>query len=391
MSDSKDFSTLAVHAGDYPDAYGAAVTPLYDTTTFSFSKTSDLLDVVEGREQAALYTRYGMNPSITTLEARLAELDSAESALAYASGMAAISSVCMAYGLGGIVCIGDLYGGTRSFLQNLAPQLGIETQFIDANDEKQLTQALKNGCALVFLETPSNPTLKIIDIATVAVTTHRHGAKLAVDNTFATPVNQQPIALGADFAVQSATKYLGGHSDLTAGVVTGKTKDLFRINEWRISLGQTISADIAHKLKRSLVTLPLRVAKHNHNAQKVAEFLQQQPQVTKVYYPGLPSNPEQALAIQQMQGFGGMLSFDVDGGNTAAMQVVDSLKMIKMAPSLGGAETLATQPITTSHHGMPADLLDRAGISGAMIRLSVGLESEADIIADLQQALMLIN
>lgn len=388
MSDNKDLSTLAIHAGDQSDAFGAAVTPLYDTTTFSFTNTKSLLDVVEGRVDGSLYTRYGMNPSIISLERRLAELDTAEAALAFASGMAAISSLCLAYGRGGIICIGQIYGGTSAFLQDLAPTLGIKTQFIDANDNSQLEKALKKGASLVFLETPSNPTLQIIDIVSVAALTHNYSAKLVVDNTFATPINQQPLLLGADFSVQSATKYLGGHSDLTAGVVAGKAKALLILNKWRISLGQTISPEIAHKLKRSLVTLPLRVSKHDQNALTIAEFLEQHPKVEKVYYPGLKTNPDHDLASQQMQGFGGMLSFDVIGGEAAARQVIDNFKLIKLAPSLGGAETLATQPITTSHHGLPEALLKSAGISGAMIRLSVGLESETDIADDLDQALL---
>lgn len=388
MSDNKDLATLAIHGGDHADAFGAAVAPLYDTTTFSFACTEDLLDVVEGRNHGPLYTRYGMNPSITSLEKRLAELDATEAALAYASGMAAISSLCLAYGRQGIICVGQIYGGTRAFLEELAPTLGIKTQFIDANDHNLLEKALKNGASLVFLETPSNPTLQVIDIVRVASITHHYQAKLAVDNTFATPINQQPLVLGADFSVQSATKYLGGHSDLTAGVVTGKAKALSILNEWRKSLGQTIAAETAHKLKRSLVTLPLRVDKHNQNALKIAEFLQQHPKVEKVYYPGLTSSPDHQLASQQMQGFGGMLSFDVKGGDAAARQVIDNFKLIKLAPSLGGAETLATQPITTSHHGLPEALLNSAGISGTMIRLSVGLESETDITEDLDQALL---
>lgn len=390
MSDNKDLATLAIHAGDHADAFGAAVTPLYDTTTFSFANTEDLLDVVEGRNHGPLYTRYGMNPSITSLEKLLAALDAAEAALAYTSGMAAISSLCLAYGQQGIICVGQIYGGTRAFLQDLAPTLGIKTQFIDANDHNQLEKALKKGASLVFLETPSNPTMQVIDIASVASLTHDYSAKLAVDNTFATPINQQPLVLGADFSVQSATKYLGGHSDLTAGVVTGKAKVLSILNEWRKSLGQTIAAETAHKLKRSLVTLPLRVSQHNQNALAIAEFLQQHSKVEKVYYPGLTTNPDHQLASQQMQGFGGMLSFDVKGGETSARRVVDNFKLIKLAPSLGGAETLATQPITTSHHGLPEALLNNAGISGNMIRLSVGLESEADIVKDLEYALSLL-
>lgn len=390
MTKHEDFSTLAVHSGELDDPYGAAVSPLYDTTTFSFTDTETLLDVVEGRKQAAFYSRYGMNPTITSLEQRLAALDRAEAALAYASGMAAISSLCLAYGRGGIICLGEIYGGTTTFLQQQASILGIETRFVAADDMADFERALEQGASLVFLETPANPTLKVIDINKIAEITHASGARLAVDNTFATPINQQPLALGADFAVQSATKYLGGHSDLTAGVVAGGVEHISVLNEWRKSLGQTIAPEVAHKLKRSLMTLPLRVERHNFNASVVASFLNQHDCIECVYYPGLANSPDHELAVRQMQGFGGMLSFDIKGGDEQARQVMDRLELIKMAPSLGGAETLATQPVTTSHHGMPETVLDKAGIGGAMVRLSVGLEAAADLIADLEQALAAI-
>lgn len=387
MANSREFPTLSVHAGQLDDEYGAAVSPLYDTTTFSFANTEDLLDVVEGRRQAPFYSRYGMNPTITSLEQRLAALDGAEAALAYASGMAAISSLCLAFGRGGIICLGEIYGGTTTFLQQQAAVLGITTHCLPADDRTALEQALAAGASLVLFETPANPTLSVTDIEQVAALAHSFDARVAVDNTFATPINQQPLALGADFSVQSATKFLGGHSDLTAGVVSGSKKDLAILNEWRKSLGQTIAAEVAHKLKRSLVTLPLRVERHNQNAQALAEFLQQHQAVAKVYYPGLVDAPDHQLAARQMAGFGGMLSFDVKGGDEKARQVVDNLELIKLAPSLGGAETLATQPVTTSHHGLPETVLRQAGISAAMIRVSVGLEDKADLIEELNRAL----
>lgn len=391
MTDQSHLSTLAIHAGEQDDPFASAVAPLYDTTTFSFNDTEALLAVVEGHKKAPFYTRYGMNPTIISLEQRLAALDGADTALAYSSGMAAISCLCMGFGRGGIVCLGEIYGGTSSFLQQQAPLLGIEACFLPSDDMDRLEQALADGASLVFLETPANPTLAVIDIQRVAALTHAHGAKLAVDNTFATPVNQQPLALGADFAVQSATKYLGGHSDLTAGVIAGKQAELQVLNAWRKSLGQTIAPEIAHKLKRSLVTLPLRVERHNHNAQRVAEFLSRHAAVEHVYYPGLSDDPGHALAARQMRGFGGMLSFDIKGGDKSARQLVDQLRLIKLAPSLGGAESLVTQPVTTSHHGLPAAALEQAGIKASMVRLSVGLEAVEDLIADLDSALSMIH
>lgn len=381
------FSTLAIHAGEQQDEHQAAIAPLYDSTTFSFSNTDELLEVVEGQKAAPFYTRYGMNPTIQSLEQRLAVLDGAETTLAYASGMAAISSLCLCYGRGGIICLGEIYGGTSAFLQQQASLVGITTTFLPTHEWGMLEEALAKQPSLVFLETPANPTLTVTDIQQVAELAHRYGAKVAVDNTFATPINQQPLALGADFAVQSATKYLGGHSDLTAGVIAGIQTDLADLNEWRKSLGQTIAPEVAHKLKRSLMTLPLRVEKHNQNALAVAEFLSDHEAIDRVYYPGLEADPGHELAARQMRGFGGMLSFDIKGEDKQARECADRLKLIKLAPSLGGAETLATQPVTTSHHGLSEKSLQQAGIRGSMIRLSVGLEDADDLIADLEQAL----
>lgn len=391
MSDFTRHMTTVIHAGNDKDAHGSPFTPLYDTTTFCFNDTAALLDVVEGRQHGALYTRYGMNPTIVSLEQRLAQLDKAEAALAFSSGMAAISSLCLAFGQQGIICLGEIYGGTVELLQQHCQPLGIQTSFLASDDFTGLERALQQAPSLVYFETPANPTLTVIDIKRVANLAHQNGANVAVDNTFATPINQQPLSLGADFSVQSATKYLGGHSDLTAGVVSGNQRNLSIISDWRKSLGQTISAEVAHKLKRSLITLPLRVERHNHNAIIIAEFLQQHPNVDAVYYPGLKSDKDYLIASQQMQGFGGMLSFDVKGGDKAARKLVDALTLIALAPSLGGAESLATQPVTTSHHGMPSEVLKTAGISGSMIRISVGLETVDDLINDLEQALAAIK
>jgi cystathionine beta-lyase/cystathionine gamma-synthase len=388
MKDQKHMSTQLIHAGQGHDHFGAAVSPLYDTTTFSFENTAALLAAVESDEPAVFYTRYGMNPTIQALEQRLTALDQAEKALAFSSGMAAISSVCLAFGQDGIVCLGEVYGGTASLLKQQLPQLGISTRFVRSNNLALLQEELKKGVSLVVMETPANPTLSVSDIRQVAEFCRQTGARLMVDNTFATPLNQQPLAFGADFAVQSATKYLGGHSDLTAGVVAGSSAELRTLNEWRKNLGQTIAAEVAHKLMRSLVTLPLRIEKHNQNAMQLARFLSELDEVDAVHYPGLASHPAHQLACKQMQGFGGMLSFTVKGGTEAASRFADNLHLITLAASLGGAETLATQPVTSSHHGLTEDELQQAGISGAMIRLSVGLEDVNDLIADIKQALL---
>lgn len=387
MAKTESMSTICIHGGDVKDALGSPNMPLYDTTTFCFDSTADLLEVVNGNKEGYLYTRYGMNPSIKAIESKLALLDEAEQALAFSSGMAAISAVFISHARRGIICIGEVYGGTMQLLTQQLPELGIVTEFIEPTDLQQLEQRLKLGVDLVFFETPSNPTLKIIDINQIATLAHKYGALVAVDNTFASPANQKPLKLGADFAIQSATKFLGGHSDLTAGVVSGKTEHLDKVNAWRKNLGQIISPEIAHKLARSLSTLALRIERHNTNALAVAQFLESHPAVKHVYYPGLPSAPNHQLATTQMSGYGGMLSFEINGGGEAAIALVDNLHLFSLAPSLGGTESLVSQPVATSHFGMPEQALLQRGITASLIRLSVGLEEKSDLIEDLEQAI----
>jgi cystathionine gamma-synthase len=388
MHDKKQaFSTNCIHAGEIGDVFGSPYTPLYDTTTFRFESNQDLLDVVEGRKDGYLYTRFGMNPSIRSLEAKLASLDGAEEAMVFSSGMAALASLFLAHGRKGIVCIGDAYGGTLELLTDQLPSLGIVTHQLLLNEINQLEFLLKNGCGLVFFETPTNPRLELIDISIVATLAHHYGAIVGVDNTFATPVNQRPLLFGADIVMQSATKYLGGHSNLTAGVLCGSSKLLQGVKSWRKNLGQMLSPDIAYRLARNLGTLSIRVERHNSNALRIATYLAQHERIVKVYYPGLPDSLGYSLAKKQMSGFGGMVTFDYDGTLEQTMQAVDRLKLISLAPSLGGIESLVTIPVTTSHHGMNTEERFRRGISNSMIRLSVGIEDVDDLLEDLEQAL----
>jgi cystathionine beta-lyase/cystathionine gamma-synthase len=384
---NEGLSTRCVHAGEPHDAHGSPHVPLYTTTTFRFPSTAALLDVVEGRKAGALYTRYGLNPTIQALEEKLAAIEGAEAALAIASGMAAESALFLAHGAKGIVCVGDAYGGTLELLASQLPQLGIVTHLLLGSELDRLPAILGQGAALVFLETPTNPALELFDIAAIAALAHAHGARLAVDNTFASPVNQNPLALGADFVVHSATKYLGGHSDLTAGALMGSRELLGPVWGWRKNLGQTIAPEIAAQLGRSLRTLGVRVERQNASAMKIAQTLQVHPKIARVLYPGLPDFPGHALARSQMKGFGGMLTLEVKGGGAAATRVADALALFALAPSLGGVESLVTQPCTTTHHGLAPEERARRGISDAMLRLSVGLEDADDLIADLQQAL----
>jgi cystathionine gamma-synthase len=380
-------STRAIHGHSGKDAHGSPHTPIYNTTTFAFASTADLLDVVDGRKPGSLYTRYGLNPSIFALEETLAGLEGAEMAWAFCSGMAAEVALFMTHGREGVVCIGDAYGGTLELLASQLPLLGIKTHLILGNEIERLDELLAGGAKLVFFETPTNPTLELLDIRAIAAIAHAHGAKVAVDNTFASPVNQRPLELGADFVVHSATKYLGGHSDLTAGTLMGSKSDLLPVWNWRKNLGSMIAPETASLLARSLRTLVVRVRQQNAAAQTVAEAMLRHPKIARVYYPGLPDFPGHALACEQMHGFGGMLSIEIKGSAEDATRVADRLRLFAQAPSLGGAESLVTQPCTTTHHGLTPEERARRGISDALLRLSIGLEDPADLIADLVQAL----
>jgi len=387
MPEPRGLATRCVHAGELPDAHGSPHTPVYTTTTFAFPSTAAILDVVEGRATGSLYTRYGLNPTIQSLEAKLAAIEDAEAALAFASGMAAEAALFLAHGRTGIVCIGDAYGGTLELIGQQLPLLGIPTHLLLGTELDRLDELLVGGARLVFLETPSNPTLEVFDIAAIAARAHARGALLVVDNTFASPVNQQPLALGADLVVHSATKYLGGHSDITAGALMGAKALIDAVWPWRKNLGQTPAPETAALLARSLRTLVVRVRQQNATALAVAQAMASHPRVARVLYPGLPSFPGHALAARQMAGFGGMLTIEVAGDGAGASAVVDRLKLFAIAPSLGGVESLATQPVTTTHHGLDPEERARRGITDSMIRLSVGLEDAQDLIDDINQAL----
>ena len=381
--------TRSVHAGERRDGQGAVHTPLYDSSTFAFASTAELLDVLEGRTEGNLYTRYGSNPTIRALEAKLADLEDGERALAFSSGMAAASATFLAHaGPGGrIVCVGEVYGGTFELLNENLPRLGVTTAFVRGEEVERLGEALDERTRIVFLETPANPALAVLDIAAIAARAHAVGAIVAVDNTFATPVNQNPLRHGADLVVHSATKYLGGHSDLTAGALIGAAALTAPVEPWRKNLGQTVAPETAHLLARSLRSLPVRVRAHNETAAAVAAFLDGHPRVARVHYPGLATGEERRIVEKQMRGGGGVLSAVLDASAEQTAAVVDRLRLFAIAPSLGGVESLVTQPMTTSHRDMDPRERRRRGIADGMIRLSVGLEDAEDLIADLEQAL----
>jgi cystathionine gamma-synthase/methionine-gamma-lyase len=369
--------------------HGAIHTPLYGHSTFAFPDTTSILDVVDGKVPGALYTRYGMNPTITSVEEKLAAIEGSERALVFASGMAAISAAILTFAHAGdhVVCVGDVYGGTYELLSVHLPSLGIQSTFLLGSEVDRLAEVLTDRTRIVFFETPTNPIMEVLDIAAIARHTKAAGALTVVDNTFATPVNQRPLELGADLVVHSATKYLGGHSDLTGGVVLGRSELLAAVWGWRKGLGQILAPECASLLARSLRTLPIRVRAHNEAALELARRLHGHPRVVRVLHPGLPDHPGHEVAARQMSGFGGMLSMVLaeDAAGTAA--VVDKLRLFSIAPSLGGVESLVTQPVTTTHHGLHPDERARRGIVDGLVRLSIGLEDVEDLWADLEQAL----
>lgn len=387
MANKRDLSTICVHTGETKDPHGSPHTPIYNTTTFAFDSTQDILDVVEGRKAGSLYTRYGLNPTVFSVEQKLAALEGAEAAWVFASGMAAEAAVFLAHGRKGVLCLGDVYGGTQELIGQQLPELGIKVGFLLHSELNRLEAELKTGYGMVFFETPTNPVMDIFDIRAISELAHRYGALVVVDNTFATPVNQQPLSLGADIALHSATKYLGGHSDITAGAVMGPKKLLEPIWPWRKNLGQMPSAETCSLLSRSLKTLTVRVERQNESAKVVAQAMSIHPKIKRVLYPGLEMAPGYSVARQQMSGFGGMMTLELKADRKGTSDFVDRLQIFQLAPSLGGPESLVNQPVLLTHYGLGQEEHAKRGLTESMVRVSIGLESPQDLIKDLEQAL----
>jgi cystathionine beta-lyase/cystathionine gamma-synthase len=382
--------TDLIHRGERPSVTGSVplTTPIVETSTFVFESARDVERYQDGTRPAYLYSRYE-NPTIVAAEEKLATLDEAEQALLFSSGMAAISTVmCSLLGAGDeVVCASAIYGGTFHLVEHLLPKFGIARRFVSLDALAAPASIIGPRTKVVWFETPINPTLRCVDIRTIAAACRAAGVVSGIDNTFASPINQQPLALGIDLSMQSATKYLNGHSDVTGGVVSGSRALLAPVAKTRRLLGGVMDPQPAYALARGLKTLPLRVARHNANALAVARFLEGHPAVARVYYPGLPSHPDHAMAAAQMSGFGGMVCVDVKGGQPSAYRAFDRLGIIKRAASLGGVESLCSLPILTSQYGLSDAELESAGVTRGMMRLSIGLEDPEDLIADLAQAL----
>jgi cystathionine beta-lyase/cystathionine gamma-synthase len=381
-------STAAIHAGEAKHGIGAPVaTPIIRTSNFTFASTAEMKRWAEGRSRAYIYTRYG-NPTLAVAETRLAQIEGAEAAIVTASGMAAISSALLAVvGAGDeIIATRQLYGGSYRLLRDIFPRLDIRVRYVE-NDLAGIEELVTDRTRVLYVESPTNPTLRLVDLRRAIAFARRHRLVSIMDNTFATPVLQKPIGLGFDMVVHSATKYLGGHSDLIAGAVAGRRRWIERVREMVIHLGGSLDPGAGYLLLRGLKTLELRVRRQAESALEVARYLARHPKVAGVHYPGLASHPDHRLARRQMRGFGSMLAFDLKGGLAAARRFCDRVRVFLLAASLGGVESLAVLPIYTSHYRMSAKELAGAGVTPGTVRLSVGLEDPADLIADLKQAL----
>jgi len=381
--------TACVHAGE-PDrgrANGPVSTPVVRTSSFAFSSTAELKRWLEGKSSAYMYTRYG-NPTVAVAEGKLAALEGAQAAVFTASGMAAISSTLLAALRAGdeLIATAQLYGGAYRLLRDILPPLGVTVRYVEA-DLGGIERLVTPRTKALYTETPTNPTLQIVSLEKAAAFAKKHKLVSIMDNTFATPILQQPLAAGMDIVVHSATKYLGGHSDVIGGAAVGSRLWMERVRRMVMSLGGSADPGAAFLIQRGMKTLGVRVMRQCETALEVARFLQKHPRVARVHYPGLASHPDHKLAKRQMRGFGGMLAFDVKGGLAAARRFCDRVRLFLLAGSLGGVESLVVLPIYSSHYKMSAEELRRAGVSSGTVRVSVGLEDAADLIADIRQAL----
>jgi cystathionine beta-lyase/cystathionine gamma-synthase len=381
-------ATRAIHAGESKHGVNAPVaTPILRTSSFTFASTAEMKRWAEGKSKAYVYTRHG-NPTLAVAEAKLAALENGEAAVVTASGMAAISSTLFSVLKAGdeVIATRQLYGGTNRLLRDVLPRMGIRTHLVET-DLAGVDRLVNRQTRALYVETPTNPTLRLVDLRKASAWAHRHGLISIVDNTFASPVLQKPLAAGFDLVVHSATKFLAGHSDLIGGTVIGSLRLVQPVREMMISLGGSMDPGAAYLLIRGLKTLEARVRRQSDSAMAVARFLEQHKKVARVHYPGLPSHPDHRLARRQMSGFGGMLAFDMKGGLPAARAFCDRTRIFLLAASLGGVESLIVLPIYTSHLQMSPRERAAAGVQPGTIRVSVGLEDPADLLADLRQAL----
>ena len=382
-------ATLSVWAGEGESlVQGATQVPVVYSAAYGYPDVDAWLDVALGRRPGHIYSR-NTNPTVHAFEEKLRILEGAQAATSFATGMAAVSNTLFALLSPGdrVVSVKDSYGGTNRLFVDFLPRFGIEVELCDTTDHEQIEAAIAQGCSLVYLETPTNPTLKVVDIARLAAAGREAGAVVVTDNTFATPINQDPLALGSDLSLHSATKYLGGHADVLGGAICGAPDLVQKVYHYREITGAALDPMAAYLLIRSMKTLALRVGRQNESALRIAQWLEAQPAVSVVNYPGLESHPGHEIAARQMRGFGGMLSFGLDGGFEAVKRVLPRLRLAHRAANLGAVETVAGPPATTSHVECTPEERAAMGIPEGLIRYSVGIEDAGDLIADLTQAL----
>jgi cystathionine gamma-synthase len=389
LSGAKHSATRAVWAGEEGHLVeGATQVPIVQSIPFGYDDLDEWMRVALGEREGHIYSR-NTNPTTRAFEEKVRALEGSEAATSFASGMAAVSNTLFAFLEPGdrVVSVKDTYGGTNKVFLEFLPRAGVEVKLCDTTDSDAVAEEVARGCDLLYLETPTNPTLKLVDIESLSKAGHGAGAIVVVDGTFATPINQSPLALGADLVLHSASKYLGGHADALGGVLCGPGELVQRVYHYREINGAALDPFAAYLLLRGLKTLELRVARHNENAMKVARFLEGHPDVERVFYPGLESHPQHELARRQMRGFGGMLSFSLVGGYEAVRAFLPRLQFAHRAANLGAVETTVGPPATTSHVESSARERAAMGIPESLVRYSTGIEHAEDLISDLDNAL----
>ncbi|MFC2151042.1 trans-sulfuration enzyme family protein [Bacteroidota bacterium] len=383
------FNSKLVHAGDYQDEFGSAVTPIYQTSTFSFKNAQHGADLFAGKEKGYIYTRIG-NPTINVLENKIAELENGYRGIALASGMAAVTTVYLALLSQGdhMISTSAVYGPSRGVMESHFSKFGVEYSYIDTSNLDEIEKAIKPNTKLLYLETPANPTIQLTDIKKASQIAHKHNILVCVDNTFCSPYLQKPLDLGADVVLHSLTKFINGHADIVGGIIVAKDNELYNtIRKTMIYMGGNMDPHQAYLVIRGVKTLSLRIDKAQESAMKVAEFLESHPKVEWVKYPGLKSFQQHKLAKEQMQGFGSMISFALKGGFEAGKILMDNVHLAKLAVSLGGVESLIQHPASMTHAGVSKEDKLAANITEGLVRYSVGIENVEDIINDLAIAL----
>jgi cystathionine gamma-synthase len=393
-SDQNSQSTRSVHAGEPRKRAGDAITtPIHQTATYTFADTQELIDHFEARIEREEYGRYG-NPTVHVAERKLAALDNAEDAALFPSGMAAITTTLLAMLRGGhhVVMTNDCYRRTRQFVGGTLAKFGVECTLVDPDDYEALEDAITDDTRLIMAESPTNPYMYCADLEKLVEIRDRHkGVKVVIDSTFATPINQRPLDFGIDLVWHSCTKYLGGHNDLLAGSMCGQAPLIQAIKDFRGVIGTVVDPQTAYLLIRGLKTLELRVKRQNENAQQIAEWLEAHPKIEKVYYPGLESHPSHRVAREQMEGYGGVISFLVDAQLEEISGFIDACEIPQIGPSLGGVESLIEQPALMSFFELTTEQRMSIGIRDNLVRFAIGVEDAQDLIGDLEQALEVIE